>query len=135
MVVSSAKYADGERTVMISPLYVSELSRVVLFDLHMKVPDQRSKRKPSFKIYRQTWKGINDEVMHELHGHQGNGWVETRVCLPPGAYYLSFEVTLGSMFHSDIAVDSIRMTNESCSASSAGWFTNNFSIFGRCLLF
>ena len=120
MFVSSSKYQEGDRAVLISPRYGVPTPLVMSFHIHMKVPNAYNKRHPSFRIYRQTWKGINDEVLLELHGHQGDEWVRRTVCLPSGSYYLSFEATQGSVFNSDIALDSVQLTDTGCTPSLPG---------------
>lgn len=41
-------------------------------------------------------------------------WQRATVCLPSGNYHLVFEVTMGTPFESDVAIDDIALLEESC---------------------
>ena len=69
---------------------------------------------------RQDWRGINDNLLLEIEGHQGDSWIKKSVCLPEGFYTLAFQATVGDVFKSDVAVDGVELTNESCTPMVAG---------------
>lgn len=63
---------------------------------------------------------LNDQLLLNLPGHQGDDWVDKSFCLPVGKYVLAFEATVGMLFKSDIAQDGVHMRDEECEPKPRG---------------